>query len=182
MHDRDAKIDALLAKQEIWECLVAQSRATDRCDRELYLSTFHDGAILSAGPFVGSAEEMFEWAGAFQDQTYSATFHKLLQQSCDIDGDVAHTETYYLFVGCVLGGETNILAGGRYIDRFERKDGRWGMMLRNNFVEWTSAVPAMGNPLGEIADIGLNGVAAKDRSDASYIRPLVNRRARQIPG
>ena len=31
--DRQAKIDALLDKQEIYECLIRQSRGTDRCDR-----------------------------------------------------------------------------------------------------------------------------------------------------
>jgi hypothetical protein len=100
---------------------------------------------------------------------------------CEIEGDDAHAETYYFFVGC-MAGETNLLAGGRYIDRFERRQGRWGMVMRNNFVEWTSTAPALGSPLGEIPDLHMNGMPARDRSDASYIRPLVNKRAPFVPG
>ena len=53
--------------------------------------------------------------------------------------------------------------------------------LRNNFIEWTSMVPAMPSPLGEIADLHLNGLPAQNRSDPSYQRPLVNRRTLNVP-
>ena len=43
-------------------------------------------------------------------------------------------------------------------------------------------VPAMGSPLGEIPGLELNGVPARDGGDASYIRPLVNKRAEFNPG
>ncbi len=180
--DKQARLEAMLDKQDIYECLVRQSRGTDRCDKDLYVSGFHADSIVTAGPFVGSPSDLYDWAAKFQADMYSATFHKLHQMSCDIQGDDAHAETYYFFVGCLKGGETNLLAGGRYVDRFERRDGVWGMVMRNNFVEWTSTVPAMGSPLGEIPGLELNGVPAHDRSDASYIRPLVNKRAVFMPG
>ena len=173
--DRQAKIDALLDKQEIYECLVRQSRGTDRCDRDLFLSGFHADSIVTAGPFVGSPADLYDWAAKFQAEMYTATFHKLHQMTCDIAGDDAHAETYYFFVGCM--GENNLLAGGRYIDRFERRGGVWGMVMRNNYVEWTSMVPAIGSPLGDIPGLELNGVPARNGSDASYLRPLVNKRA-----
>lgn len=178
--DRQAKLDALLDKQDIYECLVNQSRGTDRGDKALFLSGFHADSIVTAGPFVGSPADLYDWAAKFQVDMYTATLHKLHQMTCDIDGDQAHTETYYFFVGCM--GENNLLAGGRYIDRFERRDGKWGMIMRNNFIEWTSMVPAMGSPLGEIPGLELNGVPSRDGSDASYIRPLINKRARFTPG
>ncbi len=178
--DRQAKLDALLDKQEIYECLVRQSRGTDRCDKELFLSGFHADSVVTAGPFVGKPADLYDWAAAFQADMYTTTLHKLHQMTCDISGDEAHAETYYFFVGCM--GENNLLAGGRYIDRFERRDGKWGMVMRNNFVEWTSMVPAMGSPLGEIPGLELNGVPARDGGDASYIRPLVNKRAEFNPG
>jgi SnoaL-like domain len=182
MSDKQARIDAMLDKHEIYECLVAMSRGTDRADRELFLSGFHLDSTVTAGPFVGSPADLYDWAAKFQAELYSATFHKLHQMSCDIQGDDAHAETYYFFVGCLAGGETNLLAGGRYVDRFERRGGRWGMTMRNNYVEWTSTLPALGSPLGEIADLHLNGMPARDGSDASYIRPLVNKRAPFVPG
>ena len=178
--DREARLDALLDKESIWECLVRMSRGSDRFDRELFLSSCHPDAVLAAGPFVGNREELYDWSSQLQKNSYRTTMHKLLNFSCDIDGDTAHTETYYLFVGCI-GEETNLVAGGRYVDKFERRDGVWGLVLRNNFIEWTSALPAMASPLGEIPDLHLNGLPSHDRNDPSYMRPLVNRRERQIP-
>ena len=179
--DKQARMDAMLDKHEIYQCLVRMSRGADRDDREMFLSGFHADSVVTAGPFVGSPSDLYDWAAKFQAEMYTATFHKLHQMHCDIQGDDAHAETYYLFVGC-MAGETNLLAGGRYIDRFERRDGRWGMVMRNNFVEWTSTVPAVGSPLGEIPDLAMNGMPARDRGDASYIRPLVNKRAPFVPG
>jgi SnoaL-like domain len=180
VNDRQARIDAMLDKQDIYECLVRMSRGTDRADREMFLSGFHLDSVVTAGPFVGCPADLYDWAAKFQTELYTATFHKLHQMHCDIEGDDAHAETYYFFVGCM--GENNLLAGGRYVDRFEKRDGRWGMVMRNNYVEWTSVVPAMASPLGDIPGLELNGVPARDRSDASYIRPLVNKRAVFTPG
>jgi hypothetical protein len=176
---REARLDALLDKDAIFDCLVRMSRGSDRFDRDLFLSSCHPDAVLAAGPFVGGREELYDWSAELA-RNYRTTMHKLMQFTCDIDGDVAHAETYYLFVGC-LGEETNLLAGGRYVDRFERRGGVWGLVLRNNFIEWTSAVPAAASPLGNIPDLHLNGLPAHDRSDPSYTRPLVNRRERHIP-
>jgi hypothetical protein len=178
--DREARLERLLDRQDIEDCLARMSRASDRCDRELFLSAFHHDATVAAGPFVGGPEDLYDWSEAMQKETYSATFHKLLNKTFDFDGDAAHVETYYLFIGC-LGEETNLLAGGRYVDRFEKRGGVWGLVMRNNFVEWTSAVPAMANPLGEISDLELNGLPARDKSDPSYQRPLINRRAPNNP-
>lgn len=174
--ERQAKLDALLDQQEIWECLVRMSRGTDRCDKELFLSGMHADSVVTAGPFVGSPNDLYDWAAKLQIETYSATFHNLHQMTCDLDGDTAHTETYFFFVGTLANGETNVLAGGRYVDRFERRNGVWGMVMRNNYVEWTSVAPAMGSPLGDIPGLFDNGAPARDRGDASYIRPLVNKR------
>ena len=176
-NEREARLDRLLDEREIHQCLVRMSRGSDRFDRDLFLSAFHADAIIAAGPFVGGPEELYDWSAGFQQETYTDTFHQLLNHHCDLDGDTAHTETYYLFVGC-LGEETNLLAGGRYIDRFERRAGVWGLVMRNNFVEWTSPVPAQASPLGAVADLERNGLPSHDRSDPSYSRPLVNRRQR----
>jgi hypothetical protein len=178
-NDRDKRIDELLDRQEIVDCITRMARGADRFDREAFLSGMHGDCITSAGPFVGGPVELWEWSLALQEPLYSTTLHKLLNHSFDFDGDTAHVETYYFFVGCM--GENNLLAGGRYIDRFEKREGVWGLVMRSNFVEWTSTVPAMGSPLGEIADLHLNGAPSRDKDDPSYMRPLVNKRERNIP-
>lgn len=175
--ERDAAVDRLLDERNIYQCLVRMSRGSDRCDEELFLSSAHPDAIMAAGPFVGNPQEMYNWSSRFQREAYTATFHNLLNHHCEIVGDTAHTETYYIFAGC-MGGSKNLLAGGRYVDRFERRGDVWGLMMRNNYVEWTSIVDAMASPLGEIPGLHLNGMPTQDRTDPSYERPLTNRRLR----
>ena len=103
-----------------------------------------------------------------------------MNHSCDIDGDTAHTETYYLFVGRNRD-QSNWIAGGRYIDRLERRDQQWKIVLRTNAIEWSGMLPTMPLPFADVADIALNGVPSRNKDDPSYQRPLTNRRKLQIP-
>jgi hypothetical protein len=49
-------------------------------------------------------------------------------------------------------------------------------MLRTNAIEWSGMVPTMPIPFSDVPDIGENGLPARDRSDPSYQRPLINHR------
>ena len=55
---RLARLETLLDRQDILDCLTRMSRATDRFDRDLFLSAFHPDATIAAGPFVGGPEEL----------------------------------------------------------------------------------------------------------------------------
>ncbi len=179
--DRDARIDAMLDREAIRDALSRFSRGMDRFDREAYLSAFHDDAEMAAGPFVGSARDCWDWAVPMHEEGQLLTHHSLLNITIDLDGDTAHTETYYMFVARNRD-ETVVLAGGRYVDRFEKRNGDWRIALRTNIIEWATMPPAIPPPFSEVADIALNGVSSRSKDDPSYLRPLVNRRAPNNPG
>lgn len=179
--ERLKKLDALIDKADIMECLTRFSRGMDRFDRELYLSAFHDDAEMAAGPYVGDVAGCYDWAVPMHDAGQIVTHHSLLNNTTEIDGDTAHSETYYLFVGRNRD-ESLWMAGGRYIDRFERRAGEWKIALRTNVIEWGCLPPPMPLPFGDVPDIGLNGVSSRSKDDPSYQRPLVNRRAPSNPG
>ena len=174
------RLAQLLDRQDILDCLVRFSRGMDRFDRDTFLSAFHPDATIAAGEFVGGPVDLYNWARQLHDRGQSGTHHNLLNHSCDIDGDVAHAETYYLFVGRNRD-DTNWIAGGRYIDRLDRRDGVWKIALRTNAIEWSGLVPTMPIPFADLPDIHLNGAPSRSREDPSYQRPLVNRRATAIP-
>jgi hypothetical protein len=180
-NDKLARLEELLDRQDIFDCLVRFSRGMDRFDRELFLSAFHSDAVIAAGPFVGGPVELYDWASSLHEQGQVATHHNLLNHSCDIDGDVAHTETYYLFIGRNRD-DTNWIAGGRYIDRLERRDGTWKIALRTNAIEWSGLVPTLPIPFADVPGIHTNGVPSRDPSDPSYRRPLTNQRPVSVPG
>lgn len=176
-----ARLEKLLDREDILDCLTRFSRGMDRFDREVFLSAFHNDAIIAAGPFVGGPTALFDWASRLHDQGQVATHHNLLNVTFDIQGDVAHTETYYLFVGRNRD-DTNWIAGGRYIDRLERRDATWKIALRTNAIEWSGMVPTMGIPFADVPGINLNGTPSRDKSDPSYRRPHTNKREPSIPG
>src|SRR3546814_20730926 len=92
----------------------------DRFDRALYLSAFHGDAVMAAGPFVGSASDCYDWAVPMHEAGQVLTHHSLLNNTVEIGGDSAHSETYYLFVARNRD-ESLWIAGGRYIHRLERR-------------------------------------------------------------
>ena len=173
--DKQARLEKLLERADIWDCLVRFSRGMDRFDRALFLSAFHPDARIAAGPFVGGAPALYDWASALHEQGQSATHHNLLNHSCEVQGDIAHAETYYLFVGRNRD-ETNWMAGGRYIDRLERRSGVWRIALRTNAIEWSGLVPSTPLPFAEVPDLHQDGAPSRSQEDPSYRRPLVSTR------
>lgn len=180
MKDRQQRIDELLDRQDILDCLTRFSRGMDRFDKEVYMSAFWPDGTMAAGPFVGTPEECWDWAIPMHEAGQNATHHSLLNVTYDIQGDEAHTETYYLFAARNRD-DSNWIAGGRYVDRFERRDGEWRIALRTNAIEWSGILPTMEIPFADVPDIKDNGPAVRGKEDISYRRPLTNRRERNIP-
>jgi SnoaL-like domain len=175
-----ARLERVADRQEILDCLTRFSRGMDRFDRELYLSAFHADAQMAAGPYVGDVAGCYDWAQAMHAAGQIATHHNLLNNCVDIDGDTAHSETNYLYVARNRD-DSNWIAGGRYLDRLERRVGQWKIALRNNIIEWSGMLPTTPLPFADVPDIYSNGAPSRDRNDPSYQRPLVNRRAPRKP-
>jgi hypothetical protein len=167
-----ARMRALLDRQDIEDCLSRIARGTDRFDRNLFLSGFHEGATVSVGGAANSAEETYEGGRAMHAQGTFATLHCLSTMSCEIDGNTAHVETYHIYCARNLD-ETNWAAAGRYIDQFERRDGIWAVVFRHIVVEWTGKMTpnAIAMFEGVAKDKGRLS-PSRSRDDVSYLRPL----------
>ncbi|SFF77569.1 SnoaL-like domain-containing protein [Novosphingobium sp. CF614] len=167
-----ATVRMLADRQAIRDCLMTYCRAVDRLDRELLLSVYHEDAIDDHGVFVGDREAFADWVIAFHARAQHATQHVITNHVCELDGDVAHAETYYMFAAMNRDGAPLTLSGGRYIDRFERRGGRWGIVLRKVVSDWWGKPgEAWLSPEGRLAlNAGVH--ASRDRRDTSYERPL----------
>jgi ketosteroid isomerase-like protein len=177
----DAAIRNLLDRQAIRDCIDRYCRATDRRDEELLMSVYHDDAVDDHGGFVGGRENFAEW-GRRRDCAGGpdTTQHHITTHNCEIDGDQAHAETYYFFTARNKDGSI-WQAGGRYLDRFERRAGEWRIAARYCTVEWSGTINEGAIPFADLDDVHANGVPQRSREDPSYRRPLVNRRAIRIP-
>ena len=101
----------------------------------------------------------------------------MLNHRCELDGDTAHTETYWLFIGNNRREPATSLHTGRYLDRFEKRDGKWAIAARKCIIEGGGALGAIPVPAEALAAYAATGVASRDKSDPSYVRPLIPSRA-----
>jgi hypothetical protein len=172
-----ARLQTLLDRQDILDCLHRYTRGVDRLDEELLLSAYWPGAIDDHGVFRGTVEEFVPWAFANHRRVHHGEQHYVTNHTCDLDGDTAHTETYFVMVGQNRHGTAVTLHGGRYVDQFERREGEWRIAHRVSMVEWTGGVVPPDLPPVQREK---NGTVARDRTDTSYDRPLLTeaRRAR----
>ena len=110
-------------------------RGLDRVDEQLIRSAFHADAVDHHGPVSGSVDDFLAfWLPVQENREVSE--HYITNHSVELDGDSAHAETYFLFF-CKLEDDAVMrVSGGRYIDRFERREGEWKIALRVVISEW----------------------------------------------
>ncbi|MDE2301936.1 MAG: nuclear transport factor 2 family protein [Sphingomonadales bacterium] len=173
--DGSGELRELLDRQQIWACLLRYTRGMDRLDAALALSAYHPGAIEDHGAVIQPAEDFVARVLEFHRTRELATQHILSNHSCEIDGDIAHCETY---VRCfaVMAEGPHILAFGRFVDRLERRGGRWGITSRVSLPEGAAHLERFDNRAGMTDDPATLAHGARDRSDISYRRPLPNTR------
>ena len=169
MTDRHApEIQRLLDRQAIVDCLHRYSRGLDRHDEELLASAFHEDAIDHHGDFLGPPSEFVPWANAGHEAGWLSHTHFLDPGTIEIDGDVAHSECYVLWV-LRRKDETGVdFGGGRYIDRFERRSGEWRIAARELLIDW--AAGAAGDYFDDVRQRYPTG--SWNRGDPSYRRPF----------
>ncbi|MBU8808198.1 nuclear transport factor 2 family protein [Mycolicibacterium goodii] len=171
----EAQLRELVDRQEIRDALQRYSRGLDRGDRELALSAYHPDAIDDHGPVVLPAGEFVDWALAMHAEQHVFHTHQLTNTVFDIQGDVAHVETYYIAF-CETRVKPNMVATGRYVDRFERRDGRWAIAARISITESILKADDFAFPPGFAESARSSGPAERSKQDVSYQRPLTVRR------
>lgn len=141
-------LDELRSHAEIAEVVMRYCRAFDRCDHDLLLSCFHPDATHEHGAFQGLSSD-FCILGLETVRGVVLTHHQLGQISIEIDGERAYVESYFTSYHRFgahppAGGNPHEdrIMGGRYVDRFERRDGVWRIARRQGVNEWLRYEPA----------------------------------------
>jgi ketosteroid isomerase-like protein len=168
----ERELRELLDRQAIHDCIIRYCRGVDRGDRQLLLSAYHPDAVDDHGLFVGDPEAFADYFSAFHQEHQSATQHIISNHSCELDGDTAHCETYWLYAAMNREGPALSLGGGRYIDRMECRKGRWAIADRKCLLDWQGAPGEYDLTPEQLQRAMGAGIGTRDRSDPSYERPL----------
>lgn len=165
--DTSARLQILADKQDCAELVFKVARAIDRCDAALLSSLFHPDATDDHGMFAGSAGDFVAWVMPVL-ATMQRTQHLIGQVLVTVAGDRAAGESYFIAHHGIAGAEGDrlMIAAGRYLDRFERRDGVWKIAHRHAVYDWNSTEPASDG--WDRAAPGPMAFGQRGTGDASY--------------
>ena len=105
-------------------------------------ATYHDDAIDNHGMFNGPIDEFIKFCRQHHER-YDMFMHLLGSPNIDVDGSKAFAETYCLLIQRMKPQKTynadvalHVMAGSRFLDRFEKRNGLWKVSERQVIVEW----------------------------------------------
>lgn len=161
------RIDDYLAKQDIYELCCTYMRGLDRLDRTLLGSVFWDDAWCDYGFTRGPAADFADFCMQAL-ASHAANHHMIGNVLIDLAGDEAFGEVYFNAYHKVAsdGGFEDVIIAGRYLDRYERRDGIWKFAYRSERVDFSRTQPT-NDPYFEQATDCLRGGR---QDDAVYQR------------
>ena len=154
----DKSIQHIVAKEEIRDSMCLYARGVDRGDWKLVRSSYHPDAYDDHGGYKGNIDGLIHWL----DERFAGvnnSMHFLGNCMIEFAGpEVALVETYFVSrrllepVGKELdmAGPTDAMcreAWGRYVDRFELREGAWKVANRTVVLEASSTSLALGGRL-----------------------------------
>jgi hypothetical protein len=135
-------LEAAMDRMAIRELLENWVVWRDAGDWDRFATVWHDDGRMiatwfqsNAGDFIAGCRKAFE-AGM-------VGLHSLGGTSIDVRGKraVAHTKMQIVQRGPLEGIEVDVTCIGRFVDALEKRDGRWGMVLRQPVYELDRMTP-----------------------------------------
>jgi hypothetical protein len=167
----ERKVDHLLDRQAILDCVASHARGHDRHDAELITAAYHPDGFDEHGTAVNRGDRYAAWINPVHAAGSRNHLHNITTHTVEIDGDTAHAESYVVVTLLNHDGVTARFINGRYIDRLEKRDGVWRIAVRRSTVEVMISADASGLRHPLFSDQGYSK-GTRDQRDLSYVRPL----------
>jgi hypothetical protein len=176
----EASVADIATYQAIWENELEYTRGLDRHDTSLENAVFWPDAAISYGNLV-AYEELASWANASHANS-AGHQHHVTGLTLDVEGDDAHEEGYIFYSsdlvrdkskdtvgaptpGRVAAGSFATFGTGRYVNRYQRRNGDWRMVVHEYVHDISLRLP--------VVDLCAEACLGRwDSSDISYLRPL----------
>jgi len=151
MSELESELRVLLDKQALYELVIRYARGIDRNDKAIVLACFHPDAFLHYNTYQGNALDFYEqlWAATASGAGgIPRGQHVVTNALFEVLGDVGYGESYLecrrAGLGTTRSGAECQATGpgfpieriGRFIDRFERRNGEWRIAHRRVAMEW----------------------------------------------
>jgi hypothetical protein len=161
-----AELERLESEAAIRKVLNTYSHAADRGDVELMRTVYHPDGIDEHGSwFHGLGWDFAAWVAERKDD-WTAMMHHLTTMVILVNGDVAAAETNVIAMHVERVGGRFTWGCGRYLDRFERREGVWKIAYRRYVHDTDLPVPTDARTASEVLERVLG---RRDRTDPSYV-------------
>jgi len=155
-----ARLDELEARQEITAVLYRYARGWDLLDEQMIRSCFFADAEHQHSSFKGRSHDFITRALPMVAGTRS-TSHAISNVMIEISGNAAVSDCYFLAhhrrVNAEGSDEEDYFLGGRYLDRFEQRDGVWKIARRRGLNSLERIVPRADRSFASAAPESFSG-------------------------
>jgi hypothetical protein len=137
------ELRTLLDKQACGETLTRYCRALDWLDEEALKTVFTPDAEIDYGFFKGQGDAFIP-AVMEIERSFLRRWHFVANALIQVAGDTAEGECYGLAAGVSVreGHTVTDVFGGRYLDRFVRREGQWLISRRVYVLDWQRSFEA----------------------------------------
>jgi hypothetical protein len=158
---------AILDRVILTELVMRYCRGVDRRDYALIRSLYHDDAIDDHGAmFCGGPDEFVAWLPTIL-ANWEATIHSISNSVFVIEGDTAEGEhVVTAFHRTAAPNRKEFTVWGRFLDRYERRDGVWKFAHRRLAFDHGRLAPVDEKGFAMMAGDAPNGRV--DGSDPSW--------------
>ena len=143
-----ATVEDLIAREAIKDCIYRFCHGVDRRDRETLRHCYWPEGTDDHISFSGNAYEFIDFILPFL-QGLKASTHSVSNILIRVDGDTARAESYWHVFHREPGengaDDYDYIAGGRYLDRFERRSGEWRILTRVLVRDWYEVIEGTGD-------------------------------------
>lgn len=135
----DQEVQEFVDRAKVRDCIERLARGEDRRSAEIITACFWPDAKVDLGIFLGSFDEYLAYVVPGAD-SIPVTLHTLGQSLIELDGDTARVESHVTSYHRVDMGEEerDLVLGGRYLDRLEKREGEWRIAARTMLYDWSS--------------------------------------------
>jgi hypothetical protein len=135
---RDEMWDDMIAKEQIRQAMARYARGVDRRDEALIRTAYHEDSVDDHG--LGFSGTGYELAASVNNlpSAWENIIHLLGQHLIEVDGDEAVSEVYFTNHQIMRddeGREWDWQTCGRYLDRWERRDGEFKIKNRRVVID-----------------------------------------------
>ncbi len=135
-------LEYLCSRAAIHDAMMGYCRGVDRCDIDLLAAAFHDDAVEYHGQTAVTGADIANntFAGS---RSRTKLNHFIGNETIDVNEDVAYCEFSFMSVATIDrdGAAFFRTRVGRYVDRWDRRDGAWRIAIRIVVDDWSQIVP-----------------------------------------